>query len=116
MSGNGHRAGKKIRGSHTTLIPASEPIVDAAQNASCVEGIILGYIKTGLRPSRGKMRVKIGFGDSNRVLLQVRGNTSQQEIHLLTSDIHEAKHTVAKAARNKDIAITFEKKEEGSVS
>lgn len=110
MSTKSSRSGGKYSGSHTTVIPAANDIVDIAHEQDEVTKIAIGFIKTGLSPSKTGARVKIGFGENGHVLLQIRGNTSQQEIHVFTKDPQTTKLAVARGARNQNIQVIFEKK------
>ena len=109
MSSKSHRSGGKYSGSHTTIIPTAAGITDLAHKQKEVSKIGIGYIKTGLSPSRRGGCVKIGCGEKGRVLLQIRGNTTQQEIHVWTSDVNKTKLAVARGARDLGMNISFEK-------
>lgn len=110
MSTKSHRSGRKFSSSHTTVIPVAAIVADIAHNIDEVTGISLGFIKSGLSTSRGGGRVKISFGNKGHVLLQVRGNTSQQEIHVTTRCLQSTKLAIAKKVRDANLSITFEKK------
>ncbi|MFC1720839.1 DUF2103 domain-containing protein [Patescibacteria group bacterium] len=112
MSTKSHRSGGKYTGSHTTIIPAAAPVTDFVHKLREVTSIATGYIKTGLSPSRGGAHVKIGYGYNNCILLQIRGNTSQQEIRVWTDDTHKTKFTLAMELRNNGIGISFGKENE----
>lgn len=100
------RNGGKFSGSHTTLIPAATIVADVADACDTVYRIIPGFIKAGLRSVSGNRRVKI-TRDENHILLSVRDNASQQEIHVFANDVQEAMLAIARGARNANLAIAF---------
>lgn len=77
-----HRAGGKFTRSHTTLIEAAAPIVDAAQELPEVSKISLGEIKV---IGRGLRNVKF-FDINGGLRLVVRANTTRQDLYVYTSD------------------------------
>lgn len=115
MSTKSTRSGGKYSGSHTTVIPLAAAMADIAHKRKEVTKISLGFITAGLSPSRSGSRVKIGYGNNGHVLLQVRGNTAQQEIHVFTTNPIETKLALARGARNLGVHISFEKKEKSTV-
>ncbi len=102
------RSGGKYTGNHTTLIPAAVLICDIANKCALVTKISPGFIKSGLRPPRGGRRVKIADQEGH-IMLTVRDNTSQQEVHVYASNTAEVKLIIARGARDAEIGITFRK-------
>ena len=102
------RQGGKYTGNHTTLIPAATVLCDIADACPYVTKISPGFIKAGLRSAGGNKRVKIT--DSNTyLLLSVRDNSSQQEVHIYTSNLAEAKRTIVRGAKDEGIMVSFPK-------
>jgi hypothetical protein len=92
----GHRAGGKVAGKHTTVIPAAEKIVDFLERKAEVKKISVGFIKQGIKGGKHSLKIiKIKSG----LLLKVRGTASIQDIWVYTDDadavtkILEAKFT-----------------------
>ncbi len=90
----GARAGGKVTGTHTTVVPAAGQVVDILQKNSEVKKIVLGYIKAGLPTTKGLRRVKISQ-DGACLMLAVRDNTSHQEIIVYANDLVVAKKEIA---------------------
>ncbi|XLQ20479.1 MAG: DUF2103 domain-containing protein [Candidatus Moraniibacteriota bacterium] len=78
----GHRQGGKMIGSHTTVIPAAERVVDFLSREDSVNKISVGFIKHGIKS--GKHSIKIMEMESG-LLLKIRGSASIQEIRIYTS-------------------------------
>jgi hypothetical protein len=79
----GHRAGGKISGKHTTIIPATEKIIDFLEKQAEVKKISVGFIKQGIKG--GKHSLKI-IKTTSGLLLKVRGTASIQDIWVYTED------------------------------
>lgn len=79
----GHRAGGKISGKHTTVIPAAEKIIDFLEKQTEVKKISVGFIKQGIKG--GKHSLKI-VKTTSGLLLKVRGTASIQDIWIYTDD------------------------------
>lgn len=79
----GHRAGGKISGKHTTVIPAAEKVVDFLEKQIAVKKISVGFIKQGIKG--GTHSIKITKTESG-LLLKVRGTASIQDIWVYTDD------------------------------
>lgn len=79
----GHRAGGKVAGKHTTVIPAAEKIVDFLEKQTEVRKISVGFIKHGIKS--GRHSIKITQIESG-LLLKVRGTASIQEIWVYTDE------------------------------
>jgi len=109
VSTKSHRSGGKYSGSHTTIIPFVGGFIDEIHKIPHIKKIALGIIKTGLS-SGASGRVKIGYGLNGHILLTARGNTSQQEIHITSSNPQETKLIIAKFMRDSGIKIGFGKK------
>jgi hypothetical protein len=90
----GTRAGGKVTGTHTTVVPAAGQVVDIAERNPSVKKIVLGYIKSGLPTSKGLRRVKISQ-ESACLLLVVRDNISQQEIMVYADNLELVKSDIA---------------------
>lgn len=101
------RSGGKFSG-HTTLVPAAVVVADIANKSDAVYRICPGYIKAGLRSVSGHKRVKI-TKEGSYVLLAVRDNTSQQEVHVYATDVQQAMLDIARGSRNAGLAIAFTK-------
>ncbi len=99
------RSGGKFSG-HTTLVPAAVLVADIANKSDSVYRICPGYIKAGLKCVSGNKRVKI-TREGCYILLAVRDNVSQQEVHVYATDSQQAMLDIAKGARNAGIAIAF---------
>jgi len=79
----GHRQGGKITGSHTTVIPAAEKVVDFLQRHNDVNKISVGFIVHGIKSA--KHTIKVMKTDTG-LLLKVRGSASIQEIRVYTKN------------------------------
>jgi len=101
------RSGGKFRG-HTTLIPAAAKVADIAAKCRYVYRICPGFIKSGLKSGSGRKRVKF-TAEGAYILLAVRDNTSQQEVHVYATDVQEAMHAIARGSRDAGISIAFRK-------
>lgn len=105
MSNKHSRAGGKFTGNHTSLIPAAALIADIAHNCDVVTKITPGFIKAGLSSARGKRRLKITISDS-QLLLAVRDNISQQEVHVYATDLTAATRAIEAGAARAGIQVT----------
>jgi hypothetical protein len=105
MAGKHARAGGKFSGSHTSLIPAAAMLADLAQAQPEVTKIAPGFIKAGLRPTKGQRRVKISVRSGN-LLLAVRDNTSHQELTIYTSAPERTIEGLTAALEGHPIALT----------
>jgi Predicted metal-binding protein (DUF2103) len=99
------RSGGKFSG-HTTLIPAAALVADIADKSGAVYRICPGYIKAGLPSVSGNKRVKI-TQEANYLLLAVRDNTSQQEVHVYAKDSGQAMLDIARGSRSAGLRIAF---------
>jgi hypothetical protein len=97
MSKKHSRMGGKFGGGHTTVIPAAAIIADLAEECAYVTKISVGFIKSGLKPTKGLRRIKITEGEGS-LLIAVRDNISHQELRIYVSDISKAKHAIASGA------------------
>ena len=84
----GHKQGGKITGSHTTVIPAAEKVIDLLQKTVGVQKISIGFIKQGIKS--GRQAIKIMEMDSG-LLLKMRGTASIQEIRVYTNNPEKVK-------------------------
>lgn len=108
MGDKNSRAGGKFNGNHTTLSNEACLLVDVGANCPFVYNISPGFLKAGLKSAHGQRSVKIIDLAGKSILLAVRGNASQQEVHVYTRDIHATKLAIARAARNAGLHISFE--------
>lgn len=102
------RAGGKFTGNHTSLIPAGVLIADIAEQCEAVYRISPGYIKAGLKSVGGQRRIKI-TENNGYILLAVRDNISQQEIHVYATDPMVAKRFIAKGAKDVGLIVSYAK-------
>ncbi len=105
MSKKNTRAGGKYSGSHTTVVPAAGIIADIAHTCPFVTKISVGFIKSGLRTTKGLRRIKI-TADAGSLLISVRDNISHQELRVYTNDILSTKHTIASGAHKSGFIVT----------
>ena len=96
----GHKQGGKITGSHTTVIPAAEKLVDFLQKINEVDKISVGFIKHGIKS--GKHAIKITESDSG-LLLKVRGSASIQEIRIYTKNKKNVENSIKEFAQKNNI-------------
>lgn len=106
MSDKYSRSGGKFSGNHTTLTPAASLVADIAHACESVTKISPGFLKAGLKSVGGKRRVKI-TDDGSRLLLSVRDNTSQQEVHIYARDMQSAKLAIARGVRDAGLSVSF---------
>ena len=106
MSNKYSRSGGKFSGNHTTLSPAASLVADIAHACTAVTKISPGFLKAGLRSANGQRRLKITDSGA-QLLLSVRDNTSQQEVHVYASDMQAAKLAIAKGAREAGLVVSF---------
>jgi hypothetical protein len=87
-----HRTGKKITTSHTSIIDAAIPVVEAAERLPEVTKISLGIIKQ-VGKSRGQHRIKFLpiFGGWK---ITVRGSSTVQEIYVYTENAASTKTAI----------------------
>ncbi len=104
MSKKNTRAGGKYGGSHTTVVPAAGIIADIAHACPFVTKISVGFIKSGLRTTKGLRRIKI-TADAGSLLVSVRDNISHQELRIYTNDTLSTKHTVASGAHKAGFTV-----------
>jgi hypothetical protein len=102
------KAGGKIVGKHTTFIPSAKEVLSVLEKCGLVQGINLGYIKTGTS-SAGIPSVKITM-DGSSLLLSVRGGNSQQEIRVLSSNLAQAEKDIIAGLKNAGVVIKEPKK------
>jgi hypothetical protein len=101
----GHKQGGKITGSHTTVIPAAEKLIDFLQKQKIVNKISIGFIKHGIR--NGRHSIKIMQMNSG-LLLKIRGSASIQEIRVYTNKEDELKVNIEQFAKmNKYLCSGF---------
>lgn len=77
----GHRAGGKVAGSHTTVIPVAEKIIDFLDRQAEVRKISVGFIKHGIKSGRHSLKI---IKTESGLLLKIRGTASIQEIWVYT--------------------------------
>ncbi len=98
----GHRQGGKIKGRHTTIIPAAEKIVDLLHKNPNVKKISVGFIKHGIKS--GKHAIKITDLDSG-VFLKIRGTASIQEIKISTNEKEIIKDVLKKYSTKNNLQL-----------
>jgi hypothetical protein len=104
MASKHNRAGGKFSGTHTSVIPAAATLADAASVLPTVTKIAPGFIKAGLRPTRGKRRIKLTVQDA-AVFAAVRDNTSHQELAIFTQTPQETATELVHALADKDMQV-----------
>ena len=105
MGNKNSRAGGKFTGTHTTLSAAAAAIADIAHACSAVTRISPGFLKAGLPSVHGKKRLKI-TNEGSRLLLSVRDNTTNQEVHLYTTSVEDAIDVITHDARAAGFAVS----------
>lgn len=106
MAKNKHRSGGKFDGSHTTVIKAALPVVDAAADHDSVKKIVLGLIESKRKGAGSPLRVKciplsdgiVGFevviakgGAKQRVYIYVTSETALTEVKRLLESFTDKK-------------------------
>lgn len=99
------RAGGKYGGGHTTVIPGAGMIADIAEECAYVTKISVGFIKSGLKTTKGLRRIKITV-DGGSLLIAVRDNISHQELRIYTNDVEKAKRVIASGAHEAGFSVT----------
>jgi len=102
------RAGGKFTGNHTSLIPAAIIVADIADECEVVHRISPGFIKAGLKSVGGQRRIKITV-NNGYILVAVRDNISQQEIHIYATDTSLAKAFIAQRAKSQGLSVSYAK-------
>lgn len=105
MSKKNTRAGGKYGGGHTTVVPAAGVIADFAEECAYVTKISVGFIKSGLKTTKGLKRVKFTVTDGS-LLIAVRDNISHQELRVYATDVAKAKHAIATNAHKAGFIVT----------
>ena len=100
------RCGGKYAGNHTTLIPAATIICDIANKCSEVVCISPGFLKAGLPSVNGQRRAKI-TDVKGGLLLQIRDNTTYQEVWVYTKNVEKARMVIARGILNTGLHIAF---------
>lgn len=102
------RNGGKFSGNHTTLTDLAAVLADVAVKLPSVRRISPGFISAGQGTGKGERRVK--FLDKNGgVLLVIRQSHTIQDLWIITDDRQETKLAIARAARDMNVAISFQK-------
>lgn len=104
MSKKNMRAGGKYGGGHTTVIPAAGLIADLAEECAYVTKISVGFIKSGLKPTKSLRRIKITPTEGS-LLIAVRDNISHQELRVYVNDVEKAKHAIAAGAHKAGFTV-----------
>ena len=89
-----HRAGGKFFGPHTTIIDASEVVVDTAAKQLEVTKITLGIIEGSIKSKRTRLKFKpvpVGWE------VKVYGRISVQTLYIHTSDPETTKSAIERA-------------------
>ena len=100
------RAGGKFCRSHGTCVHAATIVADIADRCKDVTKIRLGYITSGTGSAGGLRRVKITV-ERKSLLLEVRDNTSIQEIWVYVSDLEAAKSALINGILAKGFGVSF---------
>lgn len=87
-----HKTGKKITATHTSIIEAALPVVEAAERLLEVTKISLGIIKQ-IGISRGQHRIKFQ-PITGGWKLTVRGSSSVQEIYIYSESAVDTKNSL----------------------
>lgn len=104
------RNGGKFNNKHGTLTETALIVADIANRCEAVTKISIGFIKAGLPSNNGQRRVKI-LDDGAEILLSVRDNSANQELHIYATDKQAAKLAIARASRNAGLHISFGSRE-----
>lgn len=100
------RMGKKYTSTHTTIIDASAPLVDFAQNNILVDKITLGIIKS-IPQSRGGFIKRIKCAQEPACLfVKVRGNRAIQEIRLFSDKVTQFEKEFKKFAKSQGFEVS----------
>lgn len=83
MASRNHHNGGKIRGKHTTIIDAAKPIIKFLNELEWVTGISLGFIKSGLKGAKQRMKI---INTTGGLLLVIRGGVTIQEIRVYSNN------------------------------
>lgn len=103
------RNGRKFGGDHTTYIDLAAEIVDIAIRFDEVTNVVPGVISASREGSTdGKRRVKFAEMRGG-LLLKVRQSHTAQEVRIYTKDLSKTRLALAREARNRDVAISFQK-------
>lgn len=86
MSPKNHRQGGKMGGRHTTVIDAAQLVIDLAQRMPDVTKIVAGYITSGVKGGKQRIKIKKITGG---LLVVVRGSVSIQELRIYSDNIEE---------------------------
>lgn len=105
-----HRNGGKIGGNHTTLLDLAATMVDHAAKYAEVKTISPGMIRVEPHSTGGSRKVRFSWMLGG-LLMTVRQGKSVQEVRVYTGDTQTTMVALARAARNRDIPISFLKKD-----
>lgn len=101
-----HRDGGKFVG-HTTVLETTGVIADIAEKRPEVTKIIPGRIESGKGLAGGQRRVKFSDAGLAAILVTIRQSRSVQELWIYSTDVRVTKLALARAARDRRIAIKF---------
>ena len=107
------RSGPKFGGDHTTFIDLAAVVVDIAVRRPEVVKVSAGFIQTGKGSTGGSQRIKFARMNGG-LLLTVRQSRSVQEVRVFTRDAQATIVELARASRNRDISISFDKNHKGA--
>lgn len=102
MSNKGHRSGGKFGGSHTTMIPLAEVLVDSIVKHYSVTKISAGFIKAGLPSANGNRQMKI-YDAQGGMRLRIRDNTTRQDVWVFTKGVQEITQILERVSLEKRI-------------
>lgn len=93
------RSGKKFGGDHTTVVPGAGIIADIALSHRDVTKISVGFITSGLRPTKGVRRIKC-MVEPGSLRISVRDGIAHQELRVFARDISQVqKYIIFEAAQ-----------------
>jgi len=91
-----HKTGRKITTSHTSIIDAAVPVVEAAEKLSEVTKISLGIIKQVGKASRGgQQRLKF-LPIVGGWKITIRGSATIQEVYVYTNEPKNTRQALQK--------------------
>lgn len=102
-----HRDGGKFIGSHTTVLDTTGLIADIAAKRPEVTKINVSVMAMGKGVAGGQRRLKFSDAGPTTILVTVRQSRSVQELWIHSTDVRVTKLALARAARDRRIAIKF---------
>jgi len=90
----------KFGGSHTSLIPTAETIVNILAKYEVIKKISPGVISSYRGKNGGRRHIKISNNDSG-ILLIITDNSNNQKVRIYTKDTVVVKNLITKKAKEK---------------